>query len=93
MVTFHITNNATIAHNFRIRVGTTGKVLAKSMNLGADRTADGHRQAERTLLHDLLRHPPDVDAHVVPGHLTPWSIGAAGASAAIPEETAGPVSR
>ena len=39
MVTFHITNNATIAHNFRIRVGTTGKVLAKSMNLGAHRTA------------------------------------------------------
>ena len=38
-VTFHITNHATIAHNFRIRIGTAGRVLAKSMNLGAGRTA------------------------------------------------------
>jgi hypothetical protein len=38
-ITFHITNHATIAHNFRIRIGTAGKVLAKSMNLGAGRTA------------------------------------------------------
>jgi hypothetical protein len=38
-VTFHITNHATIAHNFRIRIGTAGRGLAKSMNLGAGRTA------------------------------------------------------
>jgi hypothetical protein len=37
-VTFHITNHATIAHNFRIRIGTAGRVLARSVNLGAGRT-------------------------------------------------------
>jgi Cupredoxin-like domain len=39
-VTFHITNHATIAHNFRIRIGTTGRVLAKSVNLGAGRSTN-----------------------------------------------------
>ena len=38
-VTFHITNHATIAYNFRIRIGTAGRVLARSVNLGAGRTA------------------------------------------------------
>ena len=68
-VTFHITNHATIAHNFRIRIGTAGKVLAKSMNLGAGRTVTGDRQAVGAQVHDLLRHPPDADAHVVPGDI------------------------
>lgn len=37
-VTFHITNHATIPHNFRIRVGKTGTVLARSVNLGPGAT-------------------------------------------------------
>jgi cupredoxin-like protein len=39
-VTFHITNRATIAHNFRIRVGTAGTVLARSVNLGPGRSTN-----------------------------------------------------
>jgi hypothetical protein len=37
-VTFHITNHATITHNFRIGIGTAGKVLARSVNLGPGRS-------------------------------------------------------
>jgi hypothetical protein len=66
-ITFHITNHATITHNFRIRVGTAGTVLARSGPRPLDQR---HGQAERALLHDLLRHPPVADAHVVPGDLT-----------------------
>ena len=69
-ITFHITNHATITHNFRIRVGTAGTVLARSVNLGSRPLDQHHGQAERALLHDLLRHPPVADAHVVPGDLT-----------------------
>jgi hypothetical protein len=39
-VTFHITNHATIAHNFRIRVRTAGTVLARSVNLGPGRSTN-----------------------------------------------------
>jgi hypothetical protein len=37
-VTFHITKHASITHNFRIRVGKTGGVLARSVNLGPGRS-------------------------------------------------------
>ena len=39
-ITFHITNHATITHNFRIRVGTAGTVLARSLNLGPGRSTN-----------------------------------------------------
>ncbi|HSD01642.1 MAG TPA: cupredoxin domain-containing protein, partial [Gaiellales bacterium] len=39
-VTFHITNHAAITHNFRIRVGKTGVVLARSVNLGPGRSTN-----------------------------------------------------
>jgi len=40
LITFHITNHATITHNFRIRVGTAGTVLARSVNLGPGRSTN-----------------------------------------------------
>ena len=39
-ITFHITNHATITHNFRIRVGTAGTVLARLVNLGPGRSTN-----------------------------------------------------
>ena len=38
-VTFKITNHATIAHNFRIRKGTAGAIVGKSMNLAGGKSA------------------------------------------------------